>query len=136
MWGTMYERAHVLIHLRPSREHLRWWYVPVIRRDGCGLSDVCTYGPLRDPYLPPQHQPSRTNLPFDPRSPLDSGHQYQGPARHIYSLLLVLEFSDPINTVVTLNYHWDEVQFKEEAQKHIRKHASMLRAEWREEIVG
>tara|TARA_R110002003_G_scaffold48_14_gene4034 strand:+ start:23384 stop:23713 length:330 start_codon:yes stop_codon:yes gene_type:complete len=54
----------------------------------------------------------------------------------IYSLLLVPEFSDPINTVVTLNYHWDEVQFKEEAQKHLRKHASKSRAEWRRKIVG
>jgi ubiquitin-protein ligase len=54
----------------------------------------------------------------------------------IYSLLLVPEFSDPINTVVTLNYHWDEVQFKEEAQLHIEKHASKSRADWRSEIVG
>lgn len=28
----------------------------------------------------------------------------------IYSLLLVPEFSDPINTVVALNFHWDEVR--------------------------
>jgi len=28
----------------------------------------------------------------------------------VYSLLMVPEFSDPINTVVTLNFHWDEVQ--------------------------
>ncbi|KAJ8116748.1 hypothetical protein OPT61_g1881 [Boeremia exigua] len=54
----------------------------------------------------------------------------------IYSLLLVPEFSDPINTVVTLNYHWDEVQFKEEAQRDIGKHATKSRAEWRVEIVG
>jgi ubiquitin-protein ligase len=54
----------------------------------------------------------------------------------IYSLLLVPEFSDPINTVVTLNYHWDEVQFKEEAQRHIEKHASKSRESWRNEIVG
>jgi ubiquitin-protein ligase len=53
----------------------------------------------------------------------------------IGSLLLVPEFSDPINTVVTLNYHWDEVQFKEEAQRHIAKHASKSRAVWRKEIV-
>jgi ubiquitin-protein ligase len=53
----------------------------------------------------------------------------------IYSLLLVPEFSDPINTVVTFNYHWDEVQFKEEAQRHIAKHASKSRAVWRKEIV-
>ncbi|KAF1833256.1 hypothetical protein BDW02DRAFT_599244 [Decorospora gaudefroyi] len=54
----------------------------------------------------------------------------------IYSLLLVPEFSDPINTVVTLNYHWDQVQFKEEAQRHIERHASKSRAAWRSEIVG
>jgi ubiquitin-protein ligase len=28
----------------------------------------------------------------------------------VYGLLLTPEFSDPINTVVTLNFHWDEVQ--------------------------
>ena len=54
----------------------------------------------------------------------------------IYSLLLVPEFSDPVNTVVTLNYHWDEVQFKEEAQRHINKHANKTRAAWRLEIMG
>ncbi|KAJ4318769.1 hypothetical protein N0V94_004283 [Neodidymelliopsis sp. IMI 364377] len=54
----------------------------------------------------------------------------------IYSLLLVPEFSDPINTVVTLNYHWGEVQFKEEAQRHIQQHATKTRAEWRAEIVA
>lgn len=54
----------------------------------------------------------------------------------IYSLLLVPEFSDPINTVVTLNYHWDEVQFKDEAQRHIQKHATKTRAEWRQEFTG
>jgi len=54
----------------------------------------------------------------------------------IYSLLLVPEFSDPINAVVTLDYHWDEIQFKEEAQKHIEMHASMTREDYRDEIVG
>ncbi|KAH6622099.1 hypothetical protein C7974DRAFT_216154 [Boeremia exigua] len=54
----------------------------------------------------------------------------------IYSLLLVPEFSDPINIVVTLNYHWDEVQFKEEAQRDISKYATKTRAEWRAEITG
>ncbi|KAF2463700.1 uncharacterized protein BDR25DRAFT_245013 [Lindgomyces ingoldianus] len=54
----------------------------------------------------------------------------------IYSLLLVPEFSDPINAVVTLNFHWDEVQFKEEAGKHITKHATKTRAQWKREIVG
>jgi ubiquitin-protein ligase len=54
---------------------------------------------------------------------------------NIYSLLLVPEFSDPINTVVTLIYHGIEVQFKEEAQKHVQKHAGKSRAEWRKEIT-
>jgi hypothetical protein len=44
------------------------------------------------------------------------------------------EFSDSINTVVTLNYHGNEVHFKE-AQKYVQKHTSKSRAEWREEIV-
>ncbi|KAF2114818.1 hypothetical protein BDV96DRAFT_575954 [Lophiotrema nucula] len=54
----------------------------------------------------------------------------------IYSLLLVPEFSDPINAVVTLDFHWDEVQFKEEASKHIAKHATKNRAQWKKDIVG
>jgi ubiquitin-protein ligase len=54
----------------------------------------------------------------------------------VCSLLLVPEFSDPINTVVTLNYHWDEVQFKEEVQRSIQKHSKRTRAEWREKIAG
>ena len=54
----------------------------------------------------------------------------------IYSLLLVPEFSEPIDTVVTLNYHWDEVQFMEEAQRHLAKHASKSRVAWCKEIVG
>jgi ubiquitin-protein ligase len=54
----------------------------------------------------------------------------------IYSLLLVPEFSDTIDTVMALKYHWDEVQLKEEAQKHIRKHAMKSRAEWRMDIIG
>lgn len=54
----------------------------------------------------------------------------------VYSLLLIPESSDPINTVVTLNYHWDQVNFKEEAQEHIAKHASKNRSAWRREILG
>ncbi|KAJ4353723.1 uncharacterized protein N0V89_005453 [Didymosphaeria variabile] len=54
----------------------------------------------------------------------------------IYSLLLVPEFSDPINTVVTLDFHWDEVQFKEEAGLHIEMHASKNRMQWKSEILG
>lgn len=54
----------------------------------------------------------------------------------IYSLLLVPEFSDPINTVVTLNYHWDEVKFKEEAQEHILRYATQNREAWRCKLIG
>ncbi|KAG9196250.1 hypothetical protein G6011_01371 [Alternaria panax] len=43
---------------------------------------------------------------------------------------------DTISIVVTLSYHWDEVQFKDEAQRHIEKHASKSREAWRDEIVG
>lgn len=54
----------------------------------------------------------------------------------VYSLLLVPETSDPINAVVTLEYHWNEVSFKDKAQAHIVKHAGKTRAEWRAEIIG
>lgn len=54
----------------------------------------------------------------------------------IYSLLLVPEFSDTINTVMMLNYHWDKAHIKEEAPKHIRKYAMKSRAEWRMDIIG
>ncbi|PVH87391.1 hypothetical protein DL98DRAFT_448903 [Cadophora sp. DSE1049] len=54
----------------------------------------------------------------------------------IYSLLLVPEFSDPINAVVTLNYHWDEVAFRDEVKAHIQKHATKTRAEFKAEILG
>ncbi|KAH7403530.1 hypothetical protein BKA64DRAFT_669265 [Cadophora sp. MPI-SDFR-AT-0126] len=53
----------------------------------------------------------------------------------IYSLLLVPEFSDPINAVVTLNYHWDEVAFHDEVKAHIEKHATKTRAEFKAEIL-
>jgi ubiquitin-protein ligase len=53
----------------------------------------------------------------------------------IYSLLLVPEFSDPINAVVTLNFHWDEVSFRDEVKEHIKKHATKTRAEWKAELV-
>ncbi|KAG4437405.1 hypothetical protein IFR05_007130 [Cadophora sp. M221] len=54
----------------------------------------------------------------------------------IYSLLLVPEFSDPINAVVTLNYHWDEVAFQEEVRAHIKNHAIKDRAQYKFEILG
>jgi len=53
----------------------------------------------------------------------------------IFSLLLVPEFSDPINAVVTLNFHWDEVSFRDEVREHIKKHATKTRAEWKAELI-
>jgi hypothetical protein len=48
----------------------------------------------------------------------------------------VPEFSDPINTVVTLNFYWDEVAFKDEVQKHIQKHAKKSRTEWKVSMIA
>lgn len=31
------------------------------------------------------------------------------------------------NTVVTLNYHWDQVAFQDEVKKYIQKHAAKSR---------
>ncbi|KAJ9607164.1 hypothetical protein H2200_008236 [Cladophialophora chaetospira] len=53
----------------------------------------------------------------------------------IFGLLLVPEFTDPINTVVTLNYYWDEVAFKDEVVKHIQKHANHSRAQLGDSIM-
>lgn len=54
----------------------------------------------------------------------------------VFGLLLVPEFTDPINTVVTLNFYWDEVAFREEVKKHIEKYALKGREEWGKEILG
>jgi ubiquitin-protein ligase/Mg-chelatase subunit ChlD len=54
----------------------------------------------------------------------------------VFGLLLVPEFTDPINTVVTLNYYWDEVAFREEVKKHIEKYALKGREELGKEILG
>jgi len=54
----------------------------------------------------------------------------------VYSLLLVPEFSDPINTVVTLDLYWDEVQFGEEVRSYISRHATKNRDAFRAEIVA
>ena len=53
----------------------------------------------------------------------------------VYSLLLVPEFSDPVNVVVTLSYHYDTVDFAETAKKLIRKHATKSREAWRRDIL-
>ena len=54
----------------------------------------------------------------------------------VFGLLLVPEFSDPVDAVITLDFHWDEVRFREEVAEHVRRHASKGRAEWRRELVG
>lgn len=54
----------------------------------------------------------------------------------VFGLLLVPEFTDPINTVVTLNFYWDEVAFREEVKKHIGKYALKGREELGKEILG
>lgn len=54
----------------------------------------------------------------------------------MFGLLLVPEFTDPINTVVTLNYYWDEVAFQAEVEKHIEKYAKMSREELGRDILG
>jgi ubiquitin-protein ligase len=54
----------------------------------------------------------------------------------VFGLMLTPEFSDPINTVVTLNFYWDEVAFREEVKKHIEKYARKGREELGREILG
>lgn len=54
----------------------------------------------------------------------------------VFGLLLVPEFSDPINTVVKLNFYWDEVAFREEAKKHIEKYAWKGREKLGKQILG
>jgi len=53
----------------------------------------------------------------------------------VYSLLLVPEFSDPVNAVNTLDFHHDQVAFQDEVKEHIAKHAKKTREEWRGEIL-
>ena len=40
------------------------------------------------------------------------------------------------NAVVTLNFHWDEVAFQDEAKAQIAKHATKTRAVWKSELLG
>ncbi|QDS73995.1 hypothetical protein FKW77_008649 [Venturia effusa] len=54
----------------------------------------------------------------------------------VYGLLLVPEYSDPVNVVVTLDFHHDQAAFADLAREHIAKHATMSRAEHRVAIMG
>jgi hypothetical protein len=40
------------------------------------------------------------------------------------------------NAVVTLNFHWDEVAFRDEVKDHIRKHATKTRETLKAEILA
>jgi ubiquitin-protein ligase len=53
----------------------------------------------------------------------------------VYSLLLVPEFSEPVNVMVTLSYHHDTVAFAEMAKESIKKHAKKSREAWRKDIL-
>lgn len=54
----------------------------------------------------------------------------------VYGLLYQPEESDPVNTIHTLEYHHDEVEFEEEVRKHVTKHASTTRDQWRASLLG
>ncbi|KIW06114.1 uncharacterized protein PV09_03281 [Verruconis gallopava] len=54
----------------------------------------------------------------------------------VYGLLLVPDYSDPVNVVGTLEYHGDQVEFADAVRRHISKHASKSREEWRRELLG
>lgn len=54
----------------------------------------------------------------------------------IFGLMLVPEFSEPINTTVILTFYWDEIQFREEVRKHIQKFAKAAREELGAQILG
>lgn len=54
----------------------------------------------------------------------------------IYGLLFQPEHSDPVNTLSTLSYHYDEVEFSDEVREYVRKHALKTRAEWKAELLG
>jgi ubiquitin-protein ligase len=53
---------------------------------------------------------------------------------NIFTLLLVPEFLDPVNTLPTLDYHHDPVEFREQVAEHVQEHATRTREEWRRVI--
>ncbi|KAF2087739.1 hypothetical protein K490DRAFT_41720 [Saccharata proteae CBS 121410] len=54
----------------------------------------------------------------------------------VYGLLMQPELTDPVNAVITLDYHHDEVHFQEEVRDHIAKHATKSRQQWCAELTG
>ncbi|KAK3291654.1 uncharacterized protein B0H64DRAFT_409684 [Chaetomium fimeti] len=54
----------------------------------------------------------------------------------VYGLLMEPDYSDPVNIVVTLDFHHDQVAFAEMAREFIQRHATKTRAQWRAEILG
>ena len=115
---------------KSAREYLRWGDVPAVHQDERPEARFTTpiYYPNIDRHGRICHSVLDRNWVVDTST--------KDLVDTVYSLLLIPEFSDSINTVVTLNYYWDEVQFMEEAQRHHAKHASKSRVAWRKEIVG
>ena len=54
----------------------------------------------------------------------------------IFGLLLQPEHSDPVNTITTLGFHHDQVEFAEEVQEHVQRHARKTRAQWKKVLLG
>ena len=54
----------------------------------------------------------------------------------VYGLLYQPEFSDPVNTTITLGYHHDEEEFADEVREHVRRHASKGREQWKKILMG
>lgn len=53
----------------------------------------------------------------------------------IYGLLLQAETSDPVNTVFTLDYHHDAVEFNDEVREWVARYATKTREEWRRALL-
>lgn len=54
----------------------------------------------------------------------------------VYGLLLQAETSDLVNTIFTLDYHHDAVEFNDEVREWVARYASKTRAEWRRALLG
>jgi ubiquitin-protein ligase len=53
----------------------------------------------------------------------------------IYGLLLQPEYSDPVNTMSTLGFHHDQVEFADEVREHVENNASRSRESWKKLLL-
>lgn len=53
----------------------------------------------------------------------------------VYGMLLQAETSDPVNTITTLGYHHDQVEFNEEVREWTRRYASKTREQWKTTLL-